>query len=315
MFKTESANILSHIFTVIDIAITTQTRAMPIIHGDQYVGTALIGYGYTLSVMKQSYGPGSNQELRDAITMSDSHTRSLLEIMKKISFQTENDRERAFSECRRMWDVKALLDALPLVGGSTTQDYVKDRAKRLNFVADKELVINATNIEKVIQYITNPSADLAELPYLHHSLLFSSVRRDIAWSAFGHNAPSFRVPAGRTMRLDQPFQVSVRTSGPTTSVTTRVVKSIAVAVVPLDLALRHLKEVIEKKEILNPFGNAQVRVSDSNLNKIFRDDSCNKIVDGLKKLTGSVVSGPGGTKRKDLEGEDEIRKKRARYEF
>jgi hypothetical protein len=196
------------------------------------------------------------------------------------------------------------------------QQAVKEDAKSLCFQADRELTATAANIALVLSYITDSTKDLAELPFLHHSYLFSSNRRELAWSAFGSLAPSFRVPSGKAMRLDQPFNVSIRTGvGKAPGPATREVKSIAAHIVPLDLAVRHLDEVIRKKEVLNPFGNASVRVSESNLNKVFNGESCALIVAGLRKLSGSVIAVSGGSKRRDIADEDESRKKKARYAF
>jgi hypothetical protein len=122
------------------------------------------------------------------------------------------------------------------------------------------------------------------------------------------------VPSGRIMKLDKPFTVTVR--GPKGQPIVREVKKLGATIVPLELALTQLKETFAKKEVRNPFGNAQVRVSDSSMNKVYEESSFTMIIEGLKKVTGSITVESGGSKRaREEEIGGKVREKKSRHDF
>jgi len=288
-YKSETGKILSHIFKVIDIALTLQTRVCPIITRGSYVGCLMTGDGYYLSIMGLSYSPGSIEEVEAVMRKADPHSNSLWRIFSRINFNNDEDRRTQFQLCRRMCHLAHLLERLS-VGGTTTQAAVMKDAMFLNFVEDQPFTITAVNISTVLNHIADGTKDLATLPYRHHSTLFETARHRIALSAFGATAPSFRVAGGKAMVLTQPFAVRAKAPAPATGFVSKAITKIGCNVVPLNLAIRHFEDMVSQKEILNPFANAQIRVSDNNLFKSYSAESCGLIVEGLRKVCGAKVT-------------------------
>lgn len=318
IYKSKCGDVLSHLFKVIELALRGQARVAPIVQNGNYLGCGLMGAGYSVMLYKKIYNPVPRQELMAVIGKADSHTEALWKIMLLIQFVSNDDRLKYFKACKRMSDLKKLLDGLSS-GGATNHELILKYASKLAFADDKDWVHTAANIETALLLIADPLRDIySVIPSLHYTVLFSSVRRHLVWSAFGSTAPSFRVPGGRVQDLSKPFVVSIRQKDGGSSLSnTKEVTKVACAIVPLSLALRHLDEVFESREIMNPFANAQVRVSTSNINKEFDGESCKKIVDALRKVTNTVVHVAASSAKRSGESNDsEASKKRAKkYDF
>jgi hypothetical protein len=294
--KGDFGNRVSHLFLSIDIALMTQTRLCPIIVAGNFAGSLLSGAGFHLSVFGARYRPFSVEEVVRGLQAVDEHSNALWKIFGKLSFATQADREVAYKGCRSTRKLKEYCDALPLTGANAARDEVLKLAKKLSFDTDRPFPITAKNIETVLSYIEDHNKDLSLLPYLHPSLLFSTKRAHIAWSAFGHSAPSFRVPGGKAMNLTAPFRVAITQKGVAGH---RDVTKIAANTVPLELALRHLDDVFQDKNVWNPYGNQSVQTSTANIHKVFVDDSCSMIVASFRKaLHINVVSEAGQNDRK-----------------
>jgi hypothetical protein len=299
--KTEAGNEFAHMFKMIEISLKTQTRFVPVF-GEKYTGGFLFGNGYSLIINNEPVTITEASKFNDMLIHTDQHLSTLASILKKINFASDDDRIGHFTTCKRMWDLKVLLEGLSLNGGSSQQDSVLKLAKTLNFQNDRPYKVTAHNIAEVLSFISDPSKDLATLPYLHHTQLFSNNRMHIARSAFGHTAPSFRIAGGKVMSLLRPFTITAR-NGKSKGEEERTITKIGAQVVPLDLAIRHLQEVVDKKEILNPFANARTHLSDDHIHKAFEKESCSTLVAALRKVAGATVMDAGGSSRK--RGNDE----------
>lgn len=118
------------------------------------------------------------------------------------------------------------------------------------------------------------------------------------------------------MSLQGPFRTTVKSSVPDKRFEAKEVRKISCLLVSLDIALRHLDDLMEKKEVLNPFGNSRVPVSESNINKVFEGESTVMILDSLRRVCQvKVTDAPGpskGKRRADGEGEGGSGRKRNR---
>lgn len=311
--NTLAGDVLSHVYKGIEMALHVQSIVTIIAPNDRYAGFLIQGGGFHLTVLDKLYMPVAYEDLKKELYRMDPHLIALSAIMKKLPFPDADSREAYMTTCDTMWKVKQAIDSMGL--NEESRNAVATAAKRLSFLEDRPLTIHAANIVHVLDVIRDTSKDLATLP-LHHSQLFSSSRAHMAWSAFGDHAPSFRIPGGKAIPVDKPMTRVVRTNSKKGSINeTKTVTKIAYQVIPLAMALRHLDETIEKKEILNPFANQVVRVSTDFANKDLTGDSAISVMEALRRLLNvTVVDGPGKGKRKD-EDDDAGPSKKKRTAF
>jgi hypothetical protein len=311
LHKSDFGNRVSHLAKAIDIGMMTQTQVCPIIVAHNYAGCLLRGAGWRLRIEGRDIEPCSMKEIEDGLKVVDGHSNALWKIFQKLSFVDNESRVAAYTDCRSVAKLAEYIDALSLNGGTAVQKVVADLAKHLSFDDERPMTATAKNIEVVLSYVKDPLKNLSDLPYRHPSTLFSTSRRHIAWSAFGSYAPSFRIPGGKNMLLDQAWRISLPARG-SRPAEHRDVSKVAAQMVPLELALQHLDAVFTEKSLWNPFGNTIVNVSASNLNKVFEGDSCQMILAAFRNaLSVTVSTGSGGSKRKnDSAGEENARKKR-----
>lgn len=313
--NTEFANVMAHLYKVVDIALTTQTQVCPIIAKGNYEGVFLKGAGFHLTVQGTEYKAASAEAIDASIKVFDTHAHNLWNIFSKITYATNEERVTAFQNIRAMSSLHAILAKRALIGGTDTRDEVLACAKFLNFPEDRVLEPTAAAIEEVLGVIADPAKPLDSLPSLHYSVLFSTRRAHIAWSAFGSSAPSFRVPDGKVMDLRSSFRVTnaaiKKKDGPAAH---RDVTKIGMYLVPLELACTHLDKTISDKTVLNPFGNAVVNASASHITKPYEGESCTRIVAALRKVAQVTVVDEG-RKRKNGEGDEgKAERKRGRLD-
>lgn len=298
LFNSDFMNAYAHLYKCIDICIRMQTRAAVMVTANRYDGVFMIGGGYDLVIDGKHLIASSKAEVKKHLPNMDYHGNALWNILQKLDM-LEEARLNAFRTVKRMHKLKELVDAHAMIGGQSTRDYVMKEAKYLSFPEDVALPPSAASIELVCSIISNPAADLHTLPYMHYSVLLSSKREHIAWSAFGEEAPSFRVPGGKVMHLSTKFTTTSKKlkeeQGPRAE---RNVTKIGAHMVDIITALEHLDKMMEEKTVWNPFGNAIVNASASHLNKIYDGESCTLVVDALRKATRTTVRDVGGSNKR-----------------
>lgn len=311
LYKTTAGKILSHMFRVIDISLKLQTAVLPVIVKGSYTGCLMLGAGYMLEVNKRAVVIATRPQLDALLRKVDPHGNTLHKIMSRLNFRNDEERSAGYQGCDRMYKLKALFDSLGLKGGNETRTEIEAMLPHIDF-QETPHAITPENLALVFQTMSDTSISLSTLPYIHYSQLFSMNRRHIVWSSFGETAPSFRVATGKTMNISGKMAVTYRTKGGEQK--TRDVTKLGLQVVDLAQALIHLDQVFETKEIMNPFGNAQVRVSDSSLYKTFEKESATKIITALRGALGvKTVTDPGvGKKRRndDEEGSSTGKKRK-----
>jgi hypothetical protein len=313
-------NKMAHIFKIIDISLTMQACPKVCITGGSYDGILMLGAGYRLVIQDKAYVAAERASVEAEVPKMVSHARSLYQVLQDVNISQELRDER-FKAMRSIKDLKTLLESQQIVGGIGIRDRILRNARFLNFPGDRYWEPTAVNICAALSFITNPLQDLALLPTIHPSRLFSSDRLEIVWSAFGAIAPSFRVPGGKEMMLTRPFRIATPTARKERGVQgTRDITKIAAILVPLDMAIVHLRTCIESKSVLNPFGNAIVNASTSHINKIFERDSCDMLVRSLRDVAKVTVvdEGARGTRRgreEDDEAAGASKKGRIEYDF
>jgi len=309
LHKSDWGNRMSHLFKAIEIALETQTVVLPIVVKGNYAGCVLQGAGWVLKVGGAVYSPFSLDEVRQGVAKVDGHSNALWKIFSKMTFQTPEDRQVQYAACKGTKDLYRLTSTLG-VGSAENQAAVLKLAEFLSFDNERPLPSTAHNIDLVLGYVADPLKDILTLPYIHTSMLFEVNRRHLAWSAFGDSAPSFRVPSGRKMPLGASFEVALPKKGGN-QVEKRSVRKIGCNMVPLELALRHLDDVFEDKQIWNPFGNAVVGASFNNLYKVYEGDSVTTLLAAFRRaMSINITAGPGVGKRGNDDDQGGDRKKR-----
>jgi hypothetical protein len=315
--NTRFGNIMAHLCKVIEISLDMQCAPRVMMNGGVYNGVFMSGSAFSLTVLEKTYMPAEIEDVRAALRQMDRHMNALWSIMEDVAFVSNEDREAQYHRMKNIWQLKACLEALPLKGGVGVRDRVLMNAKDLSFPENHYLDPTAANIDFVLSIISDPLKDLASLPALHPSLLFHTDRLSLAMGAFGEVAPSFRVPGGKEMELSKAFKVTSaairKEKGPQGH---KEISKIAATLLPLDMAIQHLKMVVQNKTVLNPFGNAVANASSSHINKVFEGDSCVLLVSALRKLAKVTVAveGKGGTKR-GAEEEDSAASQRKKAKF
>jgi len=161
--NTEFGNVMSHLFAMVDIALTTQTQLCPMIGAGVYDGVFLRGVGYSLKFGGEVRTIGSAEEIKEHIRVFDAHAEALWAFLKKIDIPEET-RVHNFKTFRRSHELKSLLASKGIVGGDDARDALMKKAKFLRFPDDKELDPSASNIIRAFDYASDPLKNLNDLP-------------------------------------------------------------------------------------------------------------------------------------------------------
>ncbi|QMP84025.1 hypothetical protein [Rhizoctonia solani ambivirus 1] len=314
--KTETGKILSHLFFCIDLSLRLQTTLRVVIHNGIYCGVVMLGTGYTLRMLGRDIVPQRPEVLKASYLKASPHANALDQIFQKLDFGSDEQKQRYLSTTNSMWDLKRIIQGVSVIGGSTGVEAVKKLAKKLYFPGEVAVPASANGIQSVLRCISDGTKDISTLGYLHHSYLFSEDRVELAFAAFGGVAPSFRVPTGRHMKINEAFRVTSKDrSG---NVTTRDVNKISAHLVPLEVAIKEFRDFMRDKTVFNVFGNQVVHTSDSAIFKTYKDEGFIAVLGALREVAGvtTVDTQSGGKKRKaDDDAEGGRKKKKYVEEF
>jgi hypothetical protein len=308
--NTEFGNKMAHIFKVLDISLSTQTCFYPVMSLGQYDGCIMFGFGYSLSVNGKYFEPGLKKDYEQEIPKMSSHSDSLLRIVQKFDC-APNRAETLVLEMRSSVDLYKFVQSHRTIAvqALVTPEIMK-LGEFLAFPEDRLLDTNMRGIVDALSYISNASQPVDTLPSVHYTQLFETGRIELAMSAFGNSAPSFRVPGGKRMLLTEPFRVSGKEKG-----AIREVTKIATQTVPLSIAIAHLKETIQDKAIMNPWGNSVPGNSNNHLNRTFEKESCENILTALRSVAAvTVADRSAGKKRARGDDDEDTRGKKRRVD-
>lgn len=310
VFNTEFSNVMSHIFKVIEISLRTQTRPILMMTANNYDGVFMQGSAFHITVNGTHYTAVSKEEIERDIKRMDSHASALWSILQQLNLSKE-ERQGYFEGMESIWDLKDVVDTVSINGGPTVREQMIKNAQFLHFPKDRYAGSYATAIEKALLCIATPTQKIKEVGSLHPPLIFEQDRISLIMGCFGPLAPSFRVPGGKEMRLSSQFKVPcVRGKVGREFEDHREVKKLAVQFVPHEVAVMHMRQVIEQKTILNPFGNIKIVRSASHISKEFEGESFSMLIEGLRKVAQVVVSDEKGKGKREREGESEERYKK-----
>jgi hypothetical protein len=305
---------LTHLYKCIQIAFEAGTAIKVIVTPDNlYAGCLLMGGGYVLSVAGHEFSPRDNGVLVAEFDLASPHQNALTTIKGLINYPDDLTRQNATLSVNALRN-----DAIRYGYDVNDRQEILDNCGKLCFPNSTNLSVNAFNIQRICQAIVqHASGPLPEGTLIHPTNLLERDNRKALWSGFGPFAPTFRVPNGKSMGLDEPFSVSRAIGGGRSKVS---VAKIACQLVPLDRAQADLELMISTKTILNPHGtNVMNRNSSGAILRDYEGNHADIVIGALRSIAGVNVVNTGGTgngrnKRGRDEDDDTIsgRSKKAR---
>jgi hypothetical protein len=298
LVDTEWGHILTHVFFMVKICLSTQTTMRIILgNGEAYAGVVLLGGEFSIFMRDQEFKPVLAADLASEFPKASPHDHSLIKIFGLMFFPDTASRDQAMLTVNSIGDIAHLINSHPIPEPS--KPGAVRAAMNLRFSNSEFLPSNAYNISRIFRAMTDLTIPLSTFPR-HPSTLFEQERRYILLSAFGAFVPSFNVPGGKVMKLENAFEVEDRSAKGIVS--KRTVTKIALLNVPLEQGRKDLDDMIKNKNVKNPFGNALGnRISTQSVVRTFEGKSAQDIISSLRAMVGvSMVgaSGAGAGKRK-----------------
>lgn len=297
---------MSVIAVSIDIAIRGQAQAIPLFLQERFAGVIISGGAFTVNLERICYRPVSYDNLVAEIPKVDTHATSMHRIVQL------QGNEAGREEVRRVTNMSSLRSVLlrNWTIESTNKEEILKAVRGLNF-GEKHWNINVNTLANAFSLIVNTSQDINGIP-IHYSCVFETDRAKVVWSCFGGMAPTFRIPGGRALSLEGPMVAQVRGRDGKKQPSAEITK-VACRNVVLEVALRDLEMMMEKKEVLNPFATPNQRVSQMNQDRFFSGDDGKTVIAGLRSICKISAQDLSKGKRKASEVlDDEPGRKRGR---
>lgn len=308
--RTETGVMMSVLAVAINIAIRAQAQAIPLFLQGRFSGVVISGGGFTINLERVVYRPVSFANLKAEIPKVDTHAVSLRRIKQ---LQATAEAKTAIDNVTTMAQLRSVLLGTWTIE-STNKDEILKAARGLNF-GEKHWGINVNTLTSAFSLIINTTQSLDLVP-IHYTQIYETDRAKVVWSCFGGMAPTFRIPGGRALSLEGPMTTTIRGRDGKKQPTAEISK-VACRNVVLEVALRDLDMMMEKKEILNPFATPNQRVSQMNQDRFFSSDDGKAVIAGLRsicKVSASDLS-KGKRKASELTGDEPGRKRGRAFEI
>jgi hypothetical protein len=291
LVDTEWGHILTHVYFMVKICLMTQTTMRIMLgNGDEYAGVVLLGGEFSIFMRDQEYKPVNAADLASEFPKASPHDSALIKLFGLMFFADQGQRDAAMITVNSIGDIAHLINSHPIPEPAKAE--ALRAAMNLRFSNSDYLPSNAYNISRVFRAIQDSTIGLGGFPR-HPSTLFEQERRYILLSSFGAFVPSFNVPGGKIMKLENAFEVEDRSAKGVAS--KRTVTKIALLNVPLAQGKKDLDDMIKDKTIKNPFGNALGnRISTQSVVRTFEGKSAQEIISSLRAMVGVSMVGSSG---------------------
>lgn len=314
--ETRYGDILSHMFAGIDICFQTGCFAKILLTPNSgYNGLALFGGRFALIRGESVYKPVSFDDLQKSYENASPHSSALKAIFDLMTWDDSDDetRDDVIKDMHSITDVAYQLRTRGYDVLSIPE--LKRNAALLDFRGDESLPITHHNVIRVLNAIKSEDRMEELLLPVHHQAILEMDRTKRLMSAFGVNAPSFRIPGGRLMSLTgNKFEYTQVLSGKGQKKVVREVTTMHIYVTSWAEACKDLAETISSKSVLSPVGTELAsRVSTKSMIREYSGDHGVAVLAALRKVCGDLVyEGDGsGSKRKATEqGGSELKKHR-----
>jgi len=198
---------LSHLFKVIDIALTGQGRAFPIYSDGHYTGCVVSGFGFTVAIYKEVHHPVPYQRLTQIVLESSPFKHTLDQIMSIVP-DHDNITDKYTLESK---DVTSMLALRRFVLERDINEQHRDEIRRLAMklkFKQQYWGLSSSTIAHALHLVSLEREDLPDDLPLHPSMLFEKDDLAYIWSGFGMLAPTCVFTGGPLVDLASPTQTT-----------------------------------------------------------------------------------------------------------
>lgn len=180
---------VTHFCKVFSIALSAQSVPFPIFEDEEYLGSVILGAGYTLYMENRKYVPLPHADYRKYLSHCEGHSQILrrVEEMCKLNLNATTS----------MRSLASFLEDVDL--DKEGKEQIVKFAFKLKW---KDLeTANPVSVAYAIELILNPSLEIPEDYPLYPEYLFETNRTKLILAAFGTMVPSLEIPNGALVDL------------------------------------------------------------------------------------------------------------------
>lgn len=248
-YQTEAGRIVTHILFNIQTALEAQARLFLIIRNGEYLGCAILGYGFAININGLLAPPEIASRVRTEVMELDGHSRALEEIRELLEGGEGSDRMTDVLDLSSTRRVYKAINAAPKMEGEDLER-LKEAVSKLSF-DETFLGPHVEHICKVLKNLTIDEKESCEdwPMYLDPSLLYDTSRAHQLFAAFGPTAPSFVDSAGTDFAIPKGLLDADPLSEVDTVTAKRAMDTILISMKRLPQAVGDWTNVVKKRRI------------------------------------------------------------------
>jgi hypothetical protein len=254
---TELGHEVSHLYKCIHIALKCQAAVYPVYTNSVYEGCVVWGSGYAICIEESVYKPIAYDRLQTLVQDTSMHSKALHEIRELLTI----DMQDRIDSCKTIRELSHIVQGAEL--DAIAREKVIGAAHRLCFPnkywSSKQRYVKMA-LDMILRWDT-PEAIDDDVP-MHPSMLFSQKMLEVVLSAFGHQAPSFMIPNGRLLNLEEGSEPPMH---------------LLVRMVGLKEAVLDMEYVLENAAITNNNSNLSAKHKDSAFNGVDKKEVWDKL--------------------------------------
>jgi hypothetical protein len=303
IFRSNSGKILSHIFLCVQAALEAQARIFVIQSGRRYLGCAIIGYNFHLTINGIIQTPETVEGLRTLLTKLDPHAQAVEEVVTVLRGLELKEAGMDDISGEKLTDGKAVWKEINRRERAEKDDMesLKDAVGRLSF-EERYLQLSKADILRWIRLMTPIPGDEEEvesLPmYLAQDMIYDTTREHQVIAAFGPMAPSFlNLSGGRFKFPADPTETDHASIPDPLNGNKRPLERLLVVGKKIPAAVSDWRKMLRSREI----SQNQAKRDAGYRNVAFTQGARDELWEALKRIPVPVRP----TKRRRGEGEDE----------
>jgi hypothetical protein len=297
-YQTEAGRIVTHILFNIQTTLESQARMFLFIRSDEYLGSAILGYGSGIMVDGRFCAPETVEEVRKLSGGLDDHGMALGRIIGMINELRLEKGQMVLegSEITSSRRLHRFIVESPRVGEEEMAE-LTELISKLSFEEKLWSVVVGNLVRALETLVTSDPVDINLPMYLDPTLVYNTSRAHEVLSIFGPIAPSFVEAVG----TDHPIPKGALADDPASTIDPasgkRPLEAIYVSLKKIGVAVGDWQNVLKKRRIRQ---NSEKR--DAGFRTLeFRGDMRDQIWQVLKRIPYEESS---KRKRADDEAED-----------